>query len=63
MVDTKSGPVEFVRGIVEATTGQLPALSETFRSAPPCAGMNVQFEIYCGFHINTTLTSLVFGGA
>jgi hypothetical protein len=51
------------RAYYAATTGQLPALSETFRSAPPCAGMNVQFEIYCGFHINTTLTSLVFGGA
>jgi hypothetical protein len=40
------------------TTG---ALSETFRHAPPCGGMNVHFEIYCGFHINTTLTALVFG--
>jgi hypothetical protein len=51
------------RAYYAATTGQLPALSETFKAAPPCAGMNVQFEIYCGFHINTTLTSLVFGGA
>jgi hypothetical protein len=50
------------RAYYAATTGQLPALSETFKAAPPCAGMNVQFEIYCGFHINTTLTSLVFGG-
>jgi hypothetical protein len=23
--------------------------------------MNVHFEIYSGFHINTTLTTLVFG--
>jgi hypothetical protein len=50
------------RAYYAAMTGQIPALSETFRAAPPCAGMNVQFEIYCGFHINTTLTSLVFGG-
>jgi hypothetical protein len=38
-------------------------LSETFRSAPPCAGMDVCFEIYNGLHVNTTLTALVFGGA
>jgi hypothetical protein len=44
------------------STGTTEALSSTFRSAPPCAGMNVHFEIYCGFHINTTLTALVFGG-
>jgi hypothetical protein len=42
-------------------TGKIPALSEAFRSAPPCVGMNVHFEIYCGFHINTTLTALAFG--
>jgi hypothetical protein len=36
-------------------------LSETFRAAPPCAGFNAYFEIYCGLHINTTLTSLIFG--
>jgi len=24
-------------------------------------GLNVYFETYCGFHINTTLTTLVFG--
>jgi len=24
--------------------------------------MNVHFEIYSGFHINTTLTVLAFGG-
>jgi hypothetical protein len=50
------------RAYYAATTGQLSAVSQSFRAAPPCAGMNVQFEIYCGFHINTTLTSLVFGG-
>lgn len=41
--------------------GFAQGLSETFKSAPPCAGFNVYFETYCGFHINTTLTSLVFG--
>lgn len=51
------------RAYFAATTGQQQALSETFRAAPPCAGMNVQFEIYCGFHINTTMTSLVFGAS
>ena len=30
-------------------------------AAPPCAGLNVNFEMYCGFAINTTLTALVFG--
>lgn len=44
-----------------AATGKLPELSATFASAPPCAGFNVQFEIYSGFHINTTLTCLAFG--
>jgi hypothetical protein len=43
------------------STGKIPALSDAFRAAPPCVRMNVHFEIYCGFHINTTLTSLVFG--
>jgi hypothetical protein len=40
---------------------QLSALSDTFKLAPPCAGLTVNFEIYCGFNINSTLTSLVFG--
>lgn len=44
-------------------TGKTPELSKAFHSAPPCAGMNVHFEIYCGFHINTTLTSLAFGAS
>ncbi|MDB4936305.1 MAG: hypothetical protein JWP87_3277 [Labilithrix sp.] len=42
-------------------TDAVGALSRTFAAAPPCVGLNVHFEIYCGFHINTTLTSLVFG--
>lgn len=41
--------------------GQADALARTFALAPPCVGFDVHFEIYCGFHINTTLTSLVFG--
>lgn len=42
-------------------TGAIGAVSEAFRAAPPCVGLNVTFEIYCGFNINTTLTALVFG--
>ena len=34
-----------------------------FSAAPPCAGMHVLFEIYCGFTINTTLTTLAFGAS
>jgi hypothetical protein len=41
--------------------GEKGSLAESFKSAPPCVGFDVHFEIYCGFHINTTLTSLVFG--
>lgn len=42
-------------------TGKVPELAETLRSAPTAAGMNVHFEIYSGFHINTTMTVLAFG--
>jgi hypothetical protein len=45
------------------STGKIPGLSDAFRAAPPCVGMNVHFEIYCGFHINTTLTALAFGAS
>ena len=45
------------------STGNLPALAATFSAAPPCVGMNVNFELYCGFSINTTLTSLIFGAS
>ena len=41
--------------------GVIDELSATFRSAPPAVGFNVFFEIYSGFHINTTLTVLAFG--
>jgi hypothetical protein len=44
-------------------SGRTKELSEAFHAAPPCAGMNVHFEIYCGFHINTTLTALAFGAS
>lgn len=41
--------------------GAFPGLSAAFNAAPPSAGFNVAFEIYCGFLINTTLTVLAFG--
>jgi hypothetical protein len=41
--------------------GRTEELSRTFKKAPPAAGMNVFFEIYAGFPINTTLTVLAFG--
>lgn len=44
------------------TTGTTAQLADTLRHAPTAAGMNVHFEIYSGFHINTTLTVLAFGG-
>jgi hypothetical protein len=44
-------------------SGKTKELSDAFRAAPPCVGMNVHFEIYCGFHINTTLTALAFGAS
>lgn len=43
--------------------GKSEELDATFAAAPPCVGFDVHFEIYCGFHINTTLTSLVFGNS
>jgi len=51
------------RRLYAESTGRLGELASVFRSAPPCAGMNVLFEIYCGFHINTTLTTLAFGAS
>jgi hypothetical protein len=46
-----------------AGSGRSAELAAAFRHAPPCAGLNVHFEIYCGFHINTTLTALAFGAS
>jgi len=43
------------------TLGKIDDLSRTFAAAPPSAGMNVFFEMYAGFQINTTLTVLAFG--
>jgi hypothetical protein len=43
------------------STDTVGAIGRTFAAGPPCVGLNVHFEIYCSFHINTTLTSLVFG--
>jgi hypothetical protein len=51
------------RKIFSQLAGKSEELAKTFRAAPPCVGMNVQFEIYCGFSINSTLTSLVFGAS
>lgn len=51
------------RKMYAQVSGKTDALSEVFRAAPPCAGMNVNFEIYCGFHINSTLTALAFGAS
>jgi hypothetical protein len=42
-------------------TGQADALGKAFAAGPTSVGFNVFFEIYQGFNINTTLTSLVFG--
>lgn len=44
------------------STGNRDALGATFGASPAnVVGLNVYFETYCGFHINTTLTTLVFG--
>jgi len=45
------------------STGKRADLAKTFASAPPAVGFNCHFEIYCGFHINTTLTALAFGSS
>ena len=41
----------------------LGELSQSYTYAPPAAGLTCMFEIYCGFHINSTLTVLAFGSA
>jgi len=50
-----------VRKLFADMTGQAGALGGAFTLAPKCAGFVVEFETYCGFMINSTLTSLVFG--
>ncbi|MFO0572595.1 MAG: FIST N-terminal domain-containing protein [Polyangia bacterium] len=49
------------RAWLARSAGFMGALSEELRSGPPSIGLNCHFEIYCGFHINTTLTALAFG--
>ena len=50
------------RSWFEDSTGNREALGATFGASPAnVVGLNVYFETYCGFHINTTLTTLVFG--
>jgi hypothetical protein len=49
------------RWVFANATNKVAPLAETLRHAPPAVGMNVHFEIYSGFHINTTLTVLAFG--
>ncbi len=49
------------RRMLSAMSGKLGGLSETLKLAPPLAGFTVNLETYCGFQINSTLTSLVFG--
>lgn len=51
------------RAMLSAHNSTLGDLSRSFTHAPPSAGLNCMFEIYCGFHINTTLTVLAFGRA
>lgn len=53
----------FGRYTQAAALGEVQSLSDSFKLAPECVGFNVYFETYCGFHINTTLTSLVFGAS
>jgi len=50
-----------VRSFMSMAVGAQETMSAIYRSAPPCVGFNVSFELYCGFQINTTLTALVFG--
>lgn len=49
------------RKLFATMTGKLGDLSGAFRHAPPCGGFTVDFETYCGFMVNSTLTTLVFG--
>ncbi|MCK6592351.1 MAG: FIST C-terminal domain-containing protein [Polyangiaceae bacterium] len=49
------------RSVFAESVGKTQELSAAFSAAPPCAGFNVNFEVYCGFQINATLTVLAFG--
>lgn len=46
-----------------AATGKLDAISDAFKGHRNTVGMNAHFELYCGFHINTTITALAFGNS
>ncbi len=48
---------------VADSIGSTPAIADAFKRAPSPVGFNAYFEIYCGFHINTTLTTLAFGSS
>jgi hypothetical protein len=43
--------------------GNSGEIAQTYAKAPRCVGLNAYFEIYCGFCVNNTLTSLVFGAS
>ncbi|MGE0321356.1 MAG: FIST signal transduction protein [Polyangiaceae bacterium] len=49
------------RYILAQAKNQVEELSKAFAEAPVSVGLNCNFELYCGFHINTTLTTLAFG--
>jgi len=49
------------RTMMAEAAGRLEELSKTFETDLMLAGLNVHFEMYCGFSINSTLTSLIFG--
>lgn len=49
------------RYILAQAKNQVEELSKAFAAAPTSVGLNCNFELYCGFHINTTLTTLAFG--
>jgi hypothetical protein len=49
------------RAFLSMLAGKLGEISQAFTLAPPSVGFNCCFETYGGFHINTTLTALVFG--
>ncbi len=51
------------RAMLVRANGLDEGMNAAYAHAPTCAGFNVNFEIYCGFAINSTLTSVVFGAS
>jgi hypothetical protein len=49
------------RAWLSYNVGNFAEVAQTFATAPTCVGLTAYFEIYCGFCVNNTLTSLVFG--